>query len=341
MKHTASLLRYCVLFAVMFIESCGCARDCPVGWQPHAFSPVFYGYRDYAESATAPGNCRVFYPSTDGSPQNAPPLEGCCKYPLVILIHGHCQGHEADEYKKWFLLPAQLARSGYVVLIPSVTLIAGTPSTNHPAIPVIESFRDWVLNDWEFHELVDPNTGIIGHSFGAPIGSSISKTNNAVRAFVSLSGQYEGVNDYLSMNKPVLFLRGHPTSDIAETYVGFNWSATPSPKHKVEFAEGYHWDYLLPSQVQCSNCFGHGDCSKSAQLSTEVITMFFSRYLRRTNTVDNRVPLSLIPPDITLTTEQQFYAGGGYLSAFDNPGRNCMVNLEWVTPQGSGTTHRP
>jgi hypothetical protein len=332
------------LIIIFIFESCGCVRDCPVGWQPNAFSPVFYGHRDYdntgSDPTNPPGKCRVFYPSTDGSPQGAPPLEGCCKYPLIILIHGDCQG-DANHYKKWFLLPAQLARSGYVVLVPSVPSISSIPSSTHPAITAMDNFRTWILNDWEFHELVHPNTGVIGHSFGAPIGASFSKANSNVKAFASLSGQYEGVNDYLTMNKPVLFMRGHPTSDIAEALVGFNWAGTPQPKHKAEFVEGFHWDYMLPSQVQCSNSSGRGDCSKAPQLTTELITMFFTRYLSRGTSVNSRVPLSLIPPDITLTTEQQLFAGGNYLSAFDNPGSGCRVNLAWVTPNGNGTTTEP
>ncbi len=344
MKILSFLLLCACSFFLMILKSCTCANDCPVGWQPHAFSPVFYGHQDYesasGDPASPPGKCRVFYPSLDGSPSGAPPLEGCCKYPLIILIHGDCQG-DANHYKKWFLLPAQLARSGYVVLIPSVPSISSIPSPTHPAIAAMETFRTWVLNDWEFHDLVTPNTGVIGHSFGAPIGASFSKANSNVKAFASLSGQYEGVNDYLTMNKPVLFMRGHPTSDIAEALVGFNWAGTPQPKHRAEFNDGHHWEYMLAPQVQCSNSFGRGSCSKATQLTTELTTMFFTRYLSRTNSVNTRVPLSLIPPDITLTIEQQFYAGGNYLNAFDSPVSGCSASLAWETPDGNGSTTAP
>ena len=343
MKPVILLQLGAVLLAALILESCGCSADCPVGWQPHAFSPVFYGHRDYdtsSDAASPPGKCRIFYPSVDGAPLDAPPLEGCCKYPLIILIHGDCQG-DANHYKKWFLLPVQLARSGYVVLVPQVPSINGTPDPAHPAIAAMESFRTWILNDWEFHDLVHVRTGVIGHSFGAPIGASFSKANPYVKAFASLSGQYEGVTDYLTMNKPVLFMRGHPTSDIAEVFVGFNWDATPQPKHRAEFVEGFHFDYLLTSQVNCTNSFGRGDCAKAPQLTTELITMFFTRYLRRVENVDTRVPLTLIPPDFPLTTEQQFFAGGNYLGAFDSPGSGCSVSLTWATPDGSGTTSEP
>lgn len=162
-----------------------------------------------------------------------------------------------------------------------------------------------------------------------------------IKAFASLSGQYETVNDDLTMNKPVLFIRGNPTSDIAESFVGFNWSGAPQPKHKAEFVEGYHWDYMLASQVQCTNSFGRGECAKAPQLATELITMFFTRYLSRGTTGNSTVPLSLIPPEFSLTTDQQFFAGDNYLSAFDSLSSGCNVSLSWLTPDGSGTLTEP
>src|SRR5438093_12573059 len=59
----------------------GCAPNpppCPVGsdpglsWGPSVLAPVFYGYADYGASVGAPTNVRVYYPSLDGSPQDAP-----------------------------------------------------------------------------------------------------------------------------------------------------------------------------------------------------------------------------------------------------------------------------
>lgn len=350
MKTTILLYFFAAILIIGSLDSCTCSKNCPVDWRPQAFAPVFYGYMDYESppSDVSPGDslrgfpqgkCRVYYPSLDGSPQGAPPLEECCKYPLVIMIHGHCQGNTGEHYKKWFLQPAQLARSGYVVLVPSLPAIGGT-TPNQGVIPVIDSFRTWLLNSWDYHELVHANTGIIGHSFGAPIGAIISKANEHVKAFVSLSGQYEGVNDYTTMRKPVLFMTGDQTADFAESLVGFNWNGTPPPKHKAKFNGGFHFDYVH-GQVQCTNSFGSGTCSKVPQLSTELITMFFTRYLRKVSGIDPDVPPSLIPPDITLSTDQQFYAGGAYLTGFDNLGSDCSVELEWETADGNGSVVVP
>jgi hypothetical protein len=55
------------------------------------------------------------------------------------------------------------------------------------------------------------------------------------------------------------------------------------------------------------------------------------------------IPLSLQPPIVTLTTEQQFFAGG-HLTSFqqiscDEPHKSeCEVISEWATPAATGTT---
>ncbi|MDQ3735399.1 MAG: hypothetical protein M3400_15630, partial [Actinomycetota bacterium] len=94
------------------------ASACPISWQPSALTPVFYGHRDYTTADGAPANVRVFFPSLDGSPQHGAMLEGCGRYPVILFAHGHCPGDtQHRQYLEWFRLPAQLARSGYVVVV--------------------------------------------------------------------------------------------------------------------------------------------------------------------------------------------------------------------------------
>src|SRR6267142_1493243 len=95
---------------------CGC---CPISWRPTPLTPVFYGVRDYDQNQGAPGACRVFFPSIDGAVFSAPILEDCGLYPLILFVHGHC--NETEHFKRWFELPAQLARSGYIVVVPEMT----------------------------------------------------------------------------------------------------------------------------------------------------------------------------------------------------------------------------
>src|SRR5438105_1573078 len=111
---------------------------CAIAWQPNALAPVFYGYRDYEVvfppvlmARLAPGDvvgglglpthrARVFYPSLDGSPEGAAILSDCGRFPVIVFAHGECDG-DVDHYKKWFEIPALLARAGSIVVIPELS----------------------------------------------------------------------------------------------------------------------------------------------------------------------------------------------------------------------------
>ncbi len=94
--------------------------NCPIPWRPSPLTPVFYGVRDYGPDDGAPGPCRVFFPSLDGSPYNAEMLTACGRYPLVLFMHGGCSA-DLEQYKSWFQLPSTLARAGYVVAVPKLS----------------------------------------------------------------------------------------------------------------------------------------------------------------------------------------------------------------------------
>jgi hypothetical protein len=83
-------------------------QACDICWQPSVLAPVFFGIKDFGvREEGAPVALRVFYPSIDGAPHDAPFLEECGAYPLVLFLHGWC--NETEHYKKWHHLPAQLA----------------------------------------------------------------------------------------------------------------------------------------------------------------------------------------------------------------------------------------
>ncbi|MBC9795821.1 alpha/beta fold hydrolase [Sinomicrobium weinanense] len=336
--NTYTVKRLLGVLLLLFVSGC-CHRDCPVNWRPNALFPVFYGHKDYLTDDGAPGPCRVFYPSLDGAPLNAPVLEGCCKYPLIILVHGHCD--EEEHYKKWFLQAAQLARSGFVVVVPQIPSIGTHPSEeSHPGLARLSEIRNWVLNTWEHHELVHSFTGIAGHSYGALLGARFAKTDADIKAYASLSGVWEnwpsGPLPVMSLNLPTLFIRGNDPFGDFSTGVGHFWNSLPVPKHQAVFQGGFHWDYLPSGATNCEQSVGgRGDCSSTSILSTELLSMFFGKYLRKSNRPYARIPNSLIPPDLTLTSEQQFYAGGGHLTYLKNT--NCSLTLSWKTNEGSGT----
>ena len=151
--------------------------SCPIGWQPTALTPVFYGVRDYDPSPVAdpglspgpvperpPARLRVFFPSLDGAVFDAAILEGCGRYPLILLAHGHCQG-DANQFLKWFQLPVQLARSGYVVVVPQLTGIGDHPSSDQTTQQTLADTLRWMRESWEHRAtlLPAPATGLAGH----------------------------------------------------------------------------------------------------------------------------------------------------------------------------------
>jgi hypothetical protein len=114
---------------------------CNLGWQPSVLAPVFYGFRDFGTAEGLSTRIRVFFPSIDGSPQNAQILTGCGRYPLVAFLHGQC--NEPDRYLKWDLVPSQLARSGYVVVLPELS--NGPPfGDSNPEVELVEQVLLWM-----------------------------------------------------------------------------------------------------------------------------------------------------------------------------------------------------
>jgi hypothetical protein len=114
--------------------------SCPIPWHPSALTPVFYGVRDYGPDDGAPGACRVYFPSLDGSPYNAEILSSCGRYPLVLFAHGDCA--DQDQYKSWFRLPATLARAGYVVAVPQ--LANDAPWGSEADLELLRSLNWWL-----------------------------------------------------------------------------------------------------------------------------------------------------------------------------------------------------
>ena len=57
-------------------------------------------------------------------PPDAPLLTCLGRYPLVLFLHGQCP-QSPPNYQSWFRLPATLARSGFVVVVPDLGWISG------------------------------------------------------------------------------------------------------------------------------------------------------------------------------------------------------------------------
>lgn len=326
---------------------------CPIGWRPNALAPVFFGVHDYGLADGAPVNLRVFFPSLDGAVFTAPILQGCGRYPLLIFAHGDCHPDTA-HYRKWFHLPSQLARSGYVVVIPELPSISTPPETeNHPAMAAIQATRGWISDTWsERHALLRhplltqlrtpvgglqaaPVTGILGHSHGALLAGRIARSGGAA-AYASLSGRWQ--HDWFSSPRPIegleipkLFIWGG--ADSGDELTDGLWNSLSLPKHRAVFATGMHWDYLWAQETPCRQ--DRGPCRYLPYAVADLVTMFFAKYLtpEYSSDLSARIPDSLRPPPLTLTLEQEFYAGGHLRGMQLIEGRSeCQVLLDWRTP---------
>jgi hypothetical protein len=326
---------------------------CPIGWQPTALTPVFYGVRDYDPSPVAdpglspgpvperpPARLRVFFPSLDGAVFDAAILEGCGRYPLILFAHGHCQG-DANQFLKWFQLPAQLARSGYVVVVPQLTGIGGHPSSDQATQQTLVATLGWMRERWEHRAtlLPAPATGLAGHSFGA-LHAGILATKTQVAAVASLSGVWidwpggAGQRPILIGAVPRLFTWGtDPFSERDAILPDSLWSQIALPKHRAVFSNAEHFDYLYAPQLPCRGTTG--PCRYVGEAAADLITMFFARYLPPELAPDlpGRVPDTLVPPPLQLTGEQEFFAGGHLIGmGLFNGNAHCQVAITRELP---------
>jgi len=332
----------------------GCVRlrdlqpDCPIDFAPSLIAPVFYGIRDYPDP-----RIRVYFPSIDGSPQQAAILAQCERYPLILLVHGDCSGNHFDQ---WFSLPRQLARSGYVVV---VTEFGGKLGTGNPEDTApLRLVHDWMRSTWEFRDrlLSAPHTGVIGHSFGGTLAAQLV-TEIPASALVSLSGAFGQLGNPASalagIRVPALFT----WNDIDDPQLGAElftpkkpaegqpWFDIGVPKHGVIFHGGNHGDYLGADAPRCAR---QGTCFLARSLADDFVTTFMSKYLRPefAFTAFTWVPETLFvrPQDLPVPPAQGFYAGN-YLQGFGasgqasaRPAGPCVETVMWETVLGSGST---
>ncbi len=313
--------------------------SCPIGWQPNALAPVFFGARSLGPADGAPVPLRIFFPSLDGAVESAPILAGCGRYPLIIFCHGHCIG-DLDHYRRWFRLPAQLARSGYVVVVPRLAGISGGQSPSvaaHPDLATLHAVADWARSGWEHAGVLlpPPATGLAGHSFGAMLAARFA-TTRPVAGYAGLSG---GWGDWFGDAPKPLPLLDLPTllvwggaGDLFTQLSDAEWNQLRRPRHRVIFAEGEHWDYLKGVAVPCRH--STGACPHLGPAVDDLVTMFFGKYLPPEfgDGLPGRVPTSLAPPPLDLTPEQEFFAGG-FLNGWDSLSGHsaCAAGVSAVT----------
>jgi dienelactone hydrolase len=311
---------------------------------------VFYGIRDYGAGDGAPVPLRVFFPSLDGSVFDAPIFEGCGRFPAIQFAHGHCARAGAAHHKRWHDLPVQLARSGYVVVVPELPAMGTHPSAeDHPALGAVAGALSWLRGDWEHRDVVlpAPATGIAGHSWGGLLAARFAG-RGSLRAFASLSTDHSdwsaGPTPIRRLTVPMLFVHGGPDDLLGRTTLSEQlWGSLARPKHRAVFAEGGHWDYLPAAgprpagtgRPPCDHSDTPARCRHLSYAAADLVTMFFAKYLPPPLAPDlpDRVPDDLVPPPLTLTPEQQFFAGGHLLGMKLIQGKpGCEYALDWDTP---------
>ena len=316
---------------------------------PSVATPVFYGYQYFGTDQGAPLAMNVFYPSKDGSPQNATFYQGCGDYPLILFIHGN-----GTSYRSWIDLPATLARAGFIVSVPDVD--PNLPSQIDVSLFKVFSFIH--LNS-PFAKYLSPTFGLCGHSYGGAAALQVA-ANFGASAFAGLSGAYSGWPGFTAgpifsqLSCPSLIVWG--TAELEDAGGAFNtfdlsrtsdlklWDTINRPKHLLTVNKGHHFDYVPPGSTDLNpGLIPRGPCLKTPLITTDFVVSFFSKYIGRakTNTAQ-AIPDNLIPPAFPLTFKQAFY-DGSFLSAFSNfkfnqsqqEGSSCWFTQHWETNSAS------
>ena len=270
---------------------------------------------------------------------------------LVVFLHGQPRFGAPEQFRAWNLLPAQLARSGYVVAIPE--LAAGDPwAEGNPDVPLVVQVLIWMHSSWQHASVLLPlpATAIVGHSFGALLGARVARQLHGgpfeVAAYVSLSGVWRWWQDTLlppplDLEVPTLFTWGTGLSvevnaNLTGAYAHW-WQQSSGAKHKIVFTDGEHWDYVpdeyAPGAIR-------GPCWLVGSLAADFVTTFLSHYVppERWWLLSEIIPHSLIPPPLDLTPNQELFVGGhlGGLSEIASA-VGCSVTHTWkISPMEQG-----
>lgn len=315
---------------------------CPIGWRPTVLTPVFWG-RQIAE----PDNClpaltRIYYPSLDGAVQNAPLLALCGRFPLILFLHGHC-GQEDNHVYRWERVLAQLARSGFVVAAPYLPTIGSGPQQEGAFDTALRVLR-WMRKNWSGRSVLlpSPATGVCGHSYGAMVACRVA-VSQPVSAFASLSAGWHEWTTFEPTPLP-LFDLAVPSVHmwgteglISDAISDADFAQIADPRHRIVLEGGEHWLYLQGQSGGCAPILG--GCHLLGAVAGDLLAGFFARYLPPSELAEAgaAIPLSLVPPQIDLTFEQEFYTGAHLMGLKGLPfSEGCRVRSAWTTATGSG-----
>ncbi|WP_158239857.1 alpha/beta hydrolase family protein [Phycicoccus duodecadis] len=274
----------------------------------------------------------ILFPSIDGSPQNAQILHRCGAYPLVVLLHGECKAAQDTHYLAWANSPLamQLARAGYVVVVPRLSGRAASEAE----VALVRSVMRWVRTRWVHGGLVAaaPATVMVGHSRGSVLAGLVA-ADQGVQAYVSLSGDWHGsfgdpTEAQRAIAAPMLFVKDASEGDVD---LG-RFQELPLPRYRAVLTGGGHYDYLMPHSSPCAA--QRGPCLETPSVAADLVTMFLGRWApaAQAQGMAQQVPGNLVRGLGPLTVQQQFYAGA-YLSSFGGPlGAGCGFQMTYQIP---------
>lgn len=338
--------------AVTLLPGCrelieGVAESCPddpdesggVDWNPDALRPVFWGYQEFGTDDGAPRDLRVYYPTYEGFTDGPPILKLCItRWPVVLFLHGEPPREVAVEeyYRRWTVIGRTLARSGYVVVVPSYDLGLGSAER---VVPEALEVVDWVRNDWPDAEWVDQraeSTGVAGHSYGALRATLVAAAQPEFGALLTLGAPFgqpggDEAREALASVSMASFIAWASNEGYED--LGAMWEELAEPRYLVGY-DGEHFDYL-PDRSDIQEV--RGPCSQIGPVIAELAALFLSRQVP-VLTPSREIPVDLRPPEIALTDSQRFFHGGhlhGLSQIEDDP--DCRVDLRWQVADEAGS----
>lgn len=315
-----------------------------IDWVPDVMFPVAAGFEDVDVAQGAPGPARVWYPTfevfTEGGSAPRRILKHClARWPVVLFLHGMPPCDIPNYNRTWTTIPAELARSGYVVVAP---LHDHAFPQDISGVPFVSSFIDWVRTGWQHARWTDkrPNaTAIVGHSYGALLGARVASERASISACAFLSGPWSELNDRDALLRGL----GRPTFYMFapdELFENVNdqglWDSFEYPKYAAEFP-GNHFDYI----TQPPGCGKPvGACALIKTVAADLVTLFLSRYLG-IGASKTFINLDLIPPAAPFTSGKQQFFGANRLSGIEliKNQSGCSVDLKWKEGFDAGSRH--
>ena len=292
-------------------------------------APVFYGHQDLAPADGGPRDLRIFDPTVEGSPPDAPILRRCVvRWPPVLFLHGQPPSSllgDAASPLRWGLLPAVRARSGYVVIVPGLDSqqILSEPAA---ARDLALADLDWVRTGWSEAEWVDKQSAAVaGHSLGGVLATFVAEARPDIGAMVTLSGDFLNGGRLGQVQAPTFFMWAHDLLSEDLDLLG-TWNQLQMPRYGAVF-QGQHFDYLRAADVGTGT--PRGPCDLIGGVSADLAALFLSIHVP-VPLARNRASDDLQPPTVQLSQQQQTFAGCHLGSLDQFPDRaGCELDLKW------------